>query len=107
MTSNVPVPARQSWLRPQSGLLILGVDWLFFGAEVLTLQLGVVVASAAAFTVTTTGVLWLQRRGGDALLRALPKALFAGIVAGIPTSIGGTALGAIVLVLSGLKRLRR
>ncbi len=104
MTSNVPVPVRPTWLRPQSGLLILGVDWLFFGAEVLTLQLGVVAASAAAFVVTTTGVLWLQRRGGDSSLRALPKALFAGIVAGIPTSIGGTALGALVLVLAGIRR---
>lgn len=98
-----PLP-RRPWLRPASAALILGVDWLFFGAEFITLGGGVLLASAAAFAVTSAGVFWIQRsRSGDSLTAAAIKALFAGIVAGIPTSIGGTVLGTLVLALAGLR----
>jgi hypothetical protein len=49
------------------------------------------------------GVFWIQRRkNGDSFGAAALKALLSGIVAGIPTSIGGTILGTGVLLLSGL-----
>jgi hypothetical protein len=104
-----PVPldaaVRRSWLRPASAALILGVDWLFFGAEFITLGGGILFASAAAFAITTGGVFWIQRsRKCDSRGSAGAKALFAGIVAGIPTSIGGTILGTLVLVLAGISR---
>ena len=105
MRPPVPSAPRRSWLRPQSGLLILGIDWLFFGAELLTFPIGgVFLAAFAAFTITASGVFWMQRRGGDAAATAGMKAFLSGVVAGIPTSIGGTALGALVLVLAGLRR---
>jgi hypothetical protein len=106
VASNLPTTTRRTWLRPQSGLLILGVDWLFFGAEVLTFPIGgVVLAAFAAFTITASGVFWMQRRGGDPVATAAFKAMLAGAVAGIPTSVGGTVVGAAVLALAGLNRL--
>jgi hypothetical protein len=100
-----PASRRPSWLHPASGALILGVDWLFFGAEVLSLETAVVLASLAAFATTTLGVFWIQRaKRRDSRTAAAAKALFAGVVAGIPTSIGGTVLGTYVLALAGLSR---
>lgn len=92
-------------LHAASGALILGVDWLFFGADMITLGASIVVTSIAAFAITAAGVFWIQRRkAGDSAARAAFKALFGGVVAGVPTSIGGTVLGTAVLVLSGLRR---
>lgn len=96
-----PKPA----LHAASGALILGVDWIFFGADAITLGASVVVTSIAAFAITAAGVFWIQRRkAGDSAARAALKALFGGAVAGVPTSIGGTVVGAAVLLLSGLRR---
>lgn len=103
----VPPAGRKSWLRPASAAMILGVDWLFFGAEFITLGGGVLFASLAAFAITTAGVFWIQRsRNGDSRGSAAIKALFAGIVAGIPTSVSGTVLGTLVLLLAGISRRR-
>lgn len=94
-------------LHPATAVLILGVDWLFFGAEVISLGGGVVVTSFAAFAITAIGVFLIQRRrGGDSRTRAAIKALFGGAVAGVPTSIGGTVIGAAVLAMAGLSRWR-
>lgn len=96
-----------TWLHPVSGILVLALDWLFFGAEVITLETGVLVASLAAFASTAAGVYWIQRsRARDARTSALVKALFCGVIAGLPTSIGGTVLGTAVLALAGLTRWR-
>ena len=103
-----PASRHPSWLHPASGALILGVDWLFFGAEVVSLETAGVFGSLAAFATTTLGVFWIQRaKRRDSRAAAAAKALFAGVVAGIPTSIGGTVLGTLVLVLAGLKRWNR
>lgn len=105
MRPPVPSAPRRTWLRPQSGLLILGIDWLFFGAELMTFPIGgAVLAAFAAFTITASGVFWMQRRGGDSFAGAALKAFLSGAVAGIPTSIGGTVVGAAVLALAGLRR---
>jgi hypothetical protein len=91
-------------LEPATAGLILAVDWLFFGAEAVTLGWSVLLTSVSAFAITAAGVFWIQRtRSGDSVARAALKALFAGAVAGIPTSIGGTALGTLVLILAGLR----
>ena len=96
-------PRRRFWLHPASGLLILVVDWLFFAPEAITLEAAAVITSPLAFLVTGIGVFWIQRRkSGDSLGAAAIKGLLGGIVAGIPTSIGGTIVGTAVLVLSGL-----
>jgi hypothetical protein len=99
-----PGQKRRFWLNPASGLLILGVDWLFFVPEAATLGIAIPAACVLAFAITFCGVYWIQRKkAGDALSPALMKALLAGIVAGVPTSIGGTMLGTLVLVMSGLR----
>lgn len=80
----------------------MAVDWLFFGAELGTLELGLVAASLGAFVIATFGVFWIQRvRYRDSIFAAVLKSLFAGLVAGIPTSIAGTLLGTLVLYLGG------
>lgn len=98
-----PAPAaRPFWLHPASGALILAVDWVFFAPEALTAETAIVITAPLAFLVTTAGVFWIQRkRNGDSVRAALAKAVFGGIMAGIPTPIGGTLLGTLVLVLSG------
>jgi hypothetical protein len=104
MTSNAVVPAKKPLLQPSSALLMLAVDWLFFGADALSLGLTVVVSSFAAFLITAVGVFFVQRkRAGDSLPRAALKAIALGAVAGFPTSLGGTAVGAIVLAAAGLR----
>ena len=96
-----PAP-RRYWLHPASGTLILAVDWLFFAPEALTAETAALITSPLAFLITTAGVFWIQRkRNGDSFRAALAKAIFGGLMAGIPTPIGGTLLGTAVLVLSG------
>ena len=104
MPSESVVPVRQTPLHPASGALILLVDWLFFGADVASLGGLVLLTSLGAFTITALGVFWIQRtRARDSVARAALKALFGGIVAGIPTSLGGTVVGTVVLAMAGLK----
>jgi hypothetical protein len=101
-TSAPPARAKY-WLHPASGLLILAVDWLFFAPEAMTFETAVIITSPLAFLITTAGVFWIQRKKNhDTFGAAAAKALFGGVVAGIPTSIAGTILGTLVLVLSGL-----
>lgn len=98
-------PRRKYWLHPASGLLILAVDWLFFAPEAMTLEAAAIITSPLAFLITGLGVFWIQRRkNGDSFGAAALKALLGGFVAGIPTSIGGTILGTLVLILSGLSK---
>jgi len=96
-------PRRKYWFHPASGLLILGVDWLFFAPEAATAEIAAIITSPLAFLITSTGVFWIQRRkNGDSIVAAALKAFLGGVVAGIPTSISGTVFGTLVLVLSGL-----
>jgi hypothetical protein len=98
-------PRRRFWLHPASGLLILAIDWLFFAPEAMTLEAAAIITSPLAFLFTGLGVFWIQRRkNGDSLGAAALKAFVGGFVAGIPTSIGGTILGTLVLILSGLSK---
>jgi hypothetical protein len=98
-----PKQAKRFWLHPVSGLLILGVDWFFFAPEAATFEVAAIITSPLAFLITTAGVFWVQRKKNhDSTGAALGKALLGGIVAAIPTSIGGTILGTAVLALSGL-----
>lgn len=92
-------------LHPATGALILAVDWIFFGTDLLSLGATVVVSSLAAFAIAGAGTYWIQRaRAGDSRVRALIKALFGGVVAGMPTSLAGTVVGTAVLALAGLQR---
>ena len=97
------VPRRKFWLHPASGLLVLGVDWLFFAPEAATFEAAAIITSPLAFIITAIGVFWSQRsKSDDSVGKAALKALLGGFSAGIPTSIAGTIFGTVVLMMSGL-----
>jgi hypothetical protein len=100
-------PRRRIRLHPVSGLLIILLDNLFFGLNVATLGIGMLLACSLAFSVTTIGVYLAQRfLDRDSRRASLAKALLSGVLAGVPTSITGTIFGTAVLAASGLPRLR-
>ena len=93
-------------LHPFSGVLVILIDWIFFGAEAATVGLALPVSCLAAFTITTTGVYLAQKHlDGDGRGESAAKAFFAGLLAGAPFPIAGTIFGALVLSLSGLSAL--
>jgi|TARA_B110000196_G_C20698730_1_gene454232 hypothetical protein len=88
---------------PYSGALIIAMDWVFFGMEAGTLGLSIPVMSLLAFATTLLGVFTIQiKLSKDNWAIALAKGVLVGFVAGIPTPIAGTFIGALILALSGL-----
>lgn len=93
-----------SALHPLTGLAILGLDWLFFGGELLTgfvlepllVPLGALFGFIATFLIE-------RRYAARSLARSFFAALFAAVVVGIPWPISGTLIGIAVLMLSGLR----
>ena len=41
---------------------------------------------------------------GDSMFKSLAKALAAGLIVGAPTPVAGTALGGVILAVSGLSK---
>jgi hypothetical protein len=90
-------------LLPASGLWILGLDWLLFSSNALSLGLATPIVAAIGFVLGGMGVFFLQRRfGKDKALMAVIKALISGVVVGAPLPLTGTIIGAGVLLSSGL-----
>ena len=104
---SVPRPERRrTFFHPLSGLVILGADWLAFGIELPTKFLLTPVVSLLAFAAVLLAVARIQRRAGDGPKRSLLKAFLGGLAAGVPFPVVGTVVGAAILALSGLSRLR-
>ena len=105
---STPSSKRKFFLfHPYSGALIIAMDWLFFGVESATLGLSIPVMSLLAFVITLLGVFTIQSKiSKDNLPIALAKGILGGLVAGIPTPIAGTFIGALILALAGLSRKR-
>lgn len=102
MKSNESITMKRPFLHPLSGALILAVDNLFFGANAILGGIATPLISAMAFLMTSMGVYWLQKnKMNETRQKSLLKALFSGMIAGIPTSIGGTVLGTLVILFSG------
>jgi hypothetical protein len=105
--SHVAPPAPFAGLRtfyhPASGVVILGIDILVFGPEMLSGFLDTPVMCALAF-FTTLPLVWViqSRWSKDTMAVAFGKAFLGAFLAGLPFSIAGTMLGAAVLALSGL-----
>jgi len=98
------VSERRTFYHPASGAAILGLDWLFFGLGWELGPVSMVVSCAAAFVATYFVVERVQRRWhGDEPKIARAKALFGAAAAGAPFAIGGTVVGGLILILSGLK----
>ena len=101
-----PMPSR--FMLPLTGLWILGLDWLIFSQNIAwTAGLATPLAVVLGFIFGSAGTFFVQRRfARESGLKAAVKALVAGIVVGIPFPIAGTAVGAWILVASGLGSLR-
>ncbi|MBB4090107.1 phosphoribosylaminoimidazole carboxylase [Salinibacter ruber] len=90
-------------LHPASGALILGLDWLLFSENAVTLGLSTPFVAIIGLVVAGLGIGIVQRRyGGDGMGVAVLKGLLAGITVGIPLPVAGTAVGGGILALSGL-----
>jgi hypothetical protein len=95
-------------LHPASGALILGLDWLLFSENALTLGLSTPLVVAVGFGGAGLGTILIQRHyGTDGPGSAVLKGLLAGITVGIPLPVAGTAVGGAILALSGLRTLGR
>ena len=95
-----------TFLHPVSGTLILGLDWLLFSENALTLGLSTVLVTIVGFSVAGLGTGVIQRRyGEDSAGTAVLKGLLAGMTVGIPLPVAGTAVGGGILALSGLNTL--
>lgn len=95
-------------LHPLSGAAILLLDNLFFGAKVFTAGLAMPVTMTLAFWTTLFAVWFIQRKlAGENRRMCFMKALGAGVIAGLPFSIAGTAVGAWVILSAGLSPWRR
>ena len=95
------------FLHPASGALILGLDWVLFSGSVFSLGLSTPLLGLLGFGLGSLGVALLQSRyGGDSRLKSGLKGVLGGIVIGVPMPIAGTAVGGLVLALSGLNQWR-
>lgn len=100
-----PLPKR--FLLPLTGLWILGLDWLLFSPETMSLGLAMPVAAVVGFLLGGAGVYYTQRRyAGDNRASAWLKSLLAGIVVGLPFPLTGTLVGGWILATSGLASLK-
>jgi hypothetical protein len=91
---------KRSFFEPASGAVILGVDWLAFGADAPTGFAFTAFVSLAAFAITFAAVMIIQRRAGDLRRAAGLKAFLGALAAGIPFPVTGTILGGAILALS-------
>lgn len=93
-------------LHPASGALILGLDWLLFSQNAMTLGLSTPLVALVGFGLAGLGTSLIQRiYRDDSLGKSVLKGLGGGIAVGIPLPIAGTAVGGGILALSGLNRL--
>ena len=103
-----PRTSRLALLHPWSGGLILGLDWLLFSGNVLTMGASTVLMVLAGFLGAGIGVTLCQRyAANDGWLKSLVKGVVAGAVVGVPFPIFGTFVGGVVLAVSGLDYLAK
>jgi hypothetical protein len=95
-------------LHPLSGLLLITIDNLFWGAEAVSLGFAIPVVMVVSFCITTVAVTFIQRfLGKNSWGASFAKAFFCGVLAGIPTSVMGTAFGGFILLASGLSNWKK
>lgn len=98
----------RTFLHPASGVVILALDWLLFSGNALSLGLSTPFLAVLGFALGSLITARLQRRyGQDTIGTSWLKGLLAGLAVGVPWPIAGTAVGAWVLSLSGLNRLKQ
>ena len=93
------------FLHKLSGLWVFLVDNAFFGATLATAGLGLPISCLLAFFTGGAGVFFIQTLiNRDSAKQAFNKALLAGVLSAIPTSIAGTVYGVWILRMAGLSR---
>lgn len=101
-------PEPRRFLLPATGLWILGLDWLLFSPDAVTVGLSLPATSAIGFLAGSVGAYLFQHRfAGNSRRQALLKAALAGLAVGIPLPITGTIVGAWIIAQSGLAGWRR
>jgi hypothetical protein len=101
--SKVPFAGLRTFYHPASGVIILGLDWLAFGSDLMTGFLALPLLCVLAFAASFPLILAVQLKWSkDAMPAALGKAFLGAFMVGLPFPITGTILGAAILALSGL-----
>ena len=101
-------PKQRRLILPATGVWIFVLDWLLFSSNVFSAWLATPAVMMLGFLLGGAGTFVAQRKAAnDTVLRALSKALLAGIVVGLPWPIGGTLVGGWVVLTSGLADARK
>jgi hypothetical protein len=101
-------PKQRRLILPATGVWIFVLDWLLFSSNVFSAWLATPAVMMLGFLLGGAGTFVAQRKAAnDTVLRALSKALLAGIVVGVPWPIGGTLVGGWVVLTSGLADARK
>jgi hypothetical protein len=101
--SNVPFANLKTFYHPASGVVILGLDWLTFGSDLMTGFVALPLLCFLSFAVSFWLILSIQLKWTrDSMPSALGKAFLGAVMVGLPFPITGTLLGAAILALSGL-----
>ena len=88
-----------------SGASILAMDWLLFSGNILSGGMATLPAMVLGFALGSVSTALIQRFvAGDPTFKSLAKALAAGLIVGVPTPVAGTALGGVILAVSGLSK---
>ncbi len=88
-----------------SGASILAIDWLLFSGNVLSGGIATLPAMLIGFALGGLSTALIQRfAAGDSIPKSLAKALVAGLIVGAPTPVAGSALGGVILAVSGLSK---
>jgi hypothetical protein len=99
----VPFEGLKSFYHPASGVIILGLDWLLFGSDLMTDFLALPAMCVLGFLATFPLVLIIQRAWSrNNWPSAIGKAFLGAFMVGLPFPVTGTLLGAGILLLSGL-----
>jgi|GEM_PF-427720 len=104
--SEVPPPpfaGLRTFYHPASGVVILGLDWLVFGTDLMTGFLALPLLCILSFLVTFPVLYAIQMKWAkDKVGPALGKSFLGAFLVALPFPITGTMLGAAILALAGL-----
>jgi len=99
----IPFEGLKTFYHPASGVVILGLDWLLFGSDLMTDFLALPIMCVLGFLATFPLVLAIQRGWSrNGWPQAMSKAFLGAFMVGLPFPVTGTLLGAAILMLSGL-----
>jgi len=98
-----PFPGLRTFYHPASGVVILGLDWLVFGTDLMTGFLALPLLCFLSFVISFPVLYviqskWARDTGGA----AFGKAFLGAFLIAVPFPITGTLLGAAILALAGL-----